>query len=64
VCLGTCYAGAYAGQIFGVITFLDWAAYGKVMQELAADADYQRIYAEITKAFELQDRMVSVIEDL
>lgn len=37
---------------------------GTVMQELAADADYQRIYAEITKAFELHDRMVSVIEDL
>jgi hypothetical protein len=62
--LGNCYAGAYAGQIFGVITYPDWEAYGKAMQALAGDAEYQRIYGELTKAFELQERFVSVIEDL
>ena len=62
--LGNCYAGAYAGQIFGVITFPDWEAYGKAMQALARDGEYQRIYGELTKTFELQERFVSVIEDL
>jgi len=41
--LGNCHAGAYAGQIFGVITYADWEAYGKAMQALAGDAEYQRI---------------------
>jgi len=62
--LGNCHAGAYAGQIFGVITYADWEAYGKAMQALAGDAEYQRIYGELTKTFELQERFVSVIEDL
>ena len=62
--LGRCHAGAYAGQIFGVVTFADWAAYGRAMQELAADADYQSIYDELTRTFELQERTLSVVEDL
>jgi hypothetical protein len=28
------------------------------------DADYQRIYGELTKTFELQERFVGVVEDL
>jgi hypothetical protein len=61
---GTCHAGTYAGQLFAVITFSDWAAYGRAKQDLAGDADYLRIYGEATKAFELQERFISVIEDL
>ncbi len=62
--IGNCYAGAYAGQIFGILTFADWESYGKAMQALAADAEYQRVYRELTKTFELQERYVSVVEDL
>jgi uncharacterized protein DUF6854 len=61
---GSCHAGTYAGQLFAVLTFPDWAAYGKAMHDLAGDADYLRIYGEATKAFELQERLISVIEDL
>jgi hypothetical protein len=61
---GPCHAGAYAGQLFAVIAFADWAGYGKAMQELAGDADYLRLYGEATKTFELQERFISVIEDL
>jgi len=62
--VGNCYAGAYAGQVFGILTFADWESYGKAMQALAADAEYQRVYGELTKTFELQERFVSVVEDL
>jgi hypothetical protein len=62
--IGNCYAGAHAGQIFGIITFADWESYGKAMQALAADADYQRIYGQLTKTFELQERFISVVDDL
>ena len=33
--------GTYAGQIFTGLTFRDWEAYGKAMQGLAGDAEYQ-----------------------
>src|SRR5947209_292590 len=62
--LGNCYAGAYAGQVFGILTFADWESYGKAMQALAADPEYQRIYGELVMGFELQERFVSVVEDL
>ncbi len=62
--LGICHAGAHAGQIFGIITFADWESYGKAMRALAADPEYQRVYAEVTKTFELQERTLSTVEDL
>ena len=62
--IGNCYSGAYAGQDFGILTFADWESYGKAMQALTADAEYQRIYGELVKGFELQERFVSVVEDL
>jgi hypothetical protein len=62
--LGNCAVGPYAGQVFTVLTFADWAAYGQAMQGLGNDPEYQRIYAEAIKTFELQDRSVMVVEDL
>jgi len=47
-----------------VLTFQDWEAYGKAMQGLASDAEYQRRYAEASKVFELQGRALMVAEDL
>jgi hypothetical protein len=34
------------------------------MQSLAADPEYQRLYAEAIKTFELQERSLMVVEDL
>ena|SRR5271170_4370796 len=62
--LGFCQAGAYAGETFGVIIFPDWATYGKAMQALWEDPEYKRIIAELSKAFELQERSVLVTEEL
>jgi len=62
--VGNCAVGTYAGQIFTVLTFQDWEAYGKAMQGLASDAEYQRRYAEASKVFELQGRALMVAEDL
>ncbi len=54
----------YADHVFGILTFADWESYGKAMQALTTDAEYQRIYGELTEAFELQERFVSAVEDL
>ena len=62
--VGLCWAGPHAGQIFGAITFPDWEAYGKSVQALLTDPESQRIYGEITKAFELQERSILMVEDL
>ena len=62
--VGQCWAGPYAGQIYGAITFPDWESYGKGVQTLLADPESQRIYGEISKAFELQERSVLMVEDL
>ena len=62
--VGQCWAGPHAGQIFGAITFPDWEAYGKSVQALLTDPESQRIYGEITKAFELQERSILMVEDL
>ena len=62
--VGQCWAGPYAGQIYGAITFPDWESYGKGVQTLLADSESQRIYGEISKAFELQERSVLMVEDL
>jgi hypothetical protein len=60
---GRCHAGEYAGQIVVATTLGDWTAYGRLMQSLTADADWQRLQAEATKNFELQDRSLIVAED-
>ena len=60
---GRCHAGEYAGQVVVATAVADWATYGRVMQGLTADADWQRLQAEATKNFELQDRSLIAAED-
>jgi hypothetical protein len=62
--LGNCFAGAYAGQVFGVISYPDWETYGKAMQSLTTDPEYQRIMTGLTSTFDLQERWLASIEDL
>jgi hypothetical protein len=59
-----CMNEAYTGQLIAAVAFPDWAAYGKGMQAAMVDPDYQRLLAETSKTFELQDRSVFVGEDV
>jgi hypothetical protein len=61
---GICHSGAYAGQAFWIIEFTNWETYGKAMQDLAANSDYQKIYGNLVAKFELQERTVMSVEDL
>jgi hypothetical protein len=61
---GPCYSGPDAGCVYVAITFPDWASFGRAQQTLAADAQYQRSYAEALKIGELQDRSLIVAEEL
>jgi hypothetical protein len=62
--VGYCHSGAYTGQIYAAIFFPDWAAYGRAMQALSEDAEYQRIFAEALKVAELEDRSVLVTQEV
>jgi hypothetical protein len=62
--LALCHAGAYAGQTFIVTTYPDWTTYGRANQAFSEDADFRRLLGELLKTYELQERYVSVTEDL
>lgn len=62
--IGACHAGPDAGKVYVAIAFADWASYGRAMQALSADPQYQRIYAEALKIGELVDRSLITAEDL
>ena len=61
---GTCYSGPDTGQLHSVVTFPDWATFGKFQQGAAADAEFQRLMAEVLKVVELLDRSVIVGEEI
>ena len=61
---GPCYSGPDAGRFYVAITFPDWTAFGRAMQTLSADPQYQRIYREALKIGELQDRSMIIAEDV
>jgi putative AlgH/UPF0301 family transcriptional regulator len=62
--MGTCYSGPHAGQLYIAIAFADWETFGKAQQVLAADENFQRLYAEALKLVELEERSLLVTEDL
>ena len=62
--LGYCHSGEYTGQVYAAIIFPDWATYGRAMQALSADAQYQRIFADALKIADLQDRSVIITQDI
>ena len=62
--LGYCHSGEYTGQVYAAIIYPDWATYGRAMQALSGDAQYQRIFAEALKIADLQERSVIVTQDI
>lgn len=60
---GRCHAGAYAGQVTIATAFSDWTSYGKGMDGLMADPEWQAFQVAATKEFELQDRSLIAAED-
>jgi hypothetical protein len=62
--VGPCYAGPDTGRFYVATTYPDWTAYGRALQAMAADAEWQRLLAEAMKTGELQDRSLIVAEEL
>jgi hypothetical protein len=60
---GRVFSGAFAGQVTVVTTFPDWATFARVGQGAMADAGWQKYQTEMSKAFELQDRSITMSED-
>lgn len=61
--VGTCYSGPDTGQLYALVTFPDWATYGRAQQAMAGDAEYQRLMSEGLSIIELVDRSVIVAEE-
>ena len=60
---GRCIAGPYTGQVVSAITFPDGAGFGRALDSMLADPEYQRFVAEVVKDSELQDRWIIVAEE-
>jgi hypothetical protein len=60
---GRCLVGGYAGEVVVATTFADWTAYGRGMQGLMADPDWQKLQASVASVFQLQDRSLIASED-
>lgn len=64
VLIGSHHTGPATGQIYIATTYPDWATYGGTQQARAADAEFQRVFAELTKIIELQELSFIVAEEL
>ena len=62
--LGEIHTGAHAGQRLMSIRWPDWATYGKAMQSLAGDPEFQKLLAESRANTKLEERTIVVGIDL
>jgi hypothetical protein len=53
--MNICRYGAYAGQIFTVATYPDWATFGRVHQNFLEDEDMKRFRGELMKNIEMKN---------
>jgi hypothetical protein len=58
------HTGPQTGYVAVIIQFPDWETYGKATAGMAVDGDYQRLFAEASKAGELVDRTILVELDV
>jgi hypothetical protein len=58
------YTGPYTGQFMAAVRFPDWETYGKAMQAMSTDAEYQNLMAEAQQVGELHGRSILVSLDL
>ena len=58
------YTGQWAGEWLAVVRYKSWAAYGKAMEGLAEDAEFQKLIAHVLSVAELTGRVITVGIDL
>lgn len=62
--LSRIHTGPHAGQWATAIRYKDWETYGRVTQALSADAEYQKVMAEVAAVTKLCERTILVGIDL
>ncbi len=62
--LAEIHTGVHAGHRLVSIRYPDWVTYGKVMQSLAGDAEFQKLMSEVRANAKLEERTVLVSMDL
>ena len=62
--VGQIYTGPYAGQFVAAVRYPNWETYGKAMQAMSTDAEYQSLMAEAQQVGELHGRSIIVSLDL
>lgn len=60
--MSLCHTGPHTGQIYLLVTYPDWTTYGRAQQAIAADAEIQRLSAEVPKVAEFLERTIFVAE--
>ena len=61
---GFCHSGAHTGTVTVVTMYPDWQAFGRAVQGMYEDQNYQTLFAEVVKTGELLDRSIMVMQDL
>jgi hypothetical protein len=58
------HTGAWAGEWLVAVRYPSWSAYGKGQDEMAKDAEYQKLLAQVMSMAELTARNITVGVDL
>ena len=58
------HSGAMAGEWLISTRFADWVVYGKAMEAMSKDQEFQKILADVMSKAELTSRSVAVGVDL
>ena len=48
--VGQIYTGPYAGQFVAAVRYPNWETYGKAMQAMSTDAEYQSLWQRHNKS--------------
>ncbi|MBX9698226.1 MAG: hypothetical protein K2X74_02260 [Acetobacteraceae bacterium] len=62
--LSRCHAGSEFGAWDVTMVFADWAAYGRTMDALLRDAEYQALFARVQRTAILTARSLHVGYDI
>ena len=58
------HSGQHAGDWLVVTRYADWTTYGRCMDALSKDDEYQKLFARVTSIAQLGDRTLMVGVDL
>jgi hypothetical protein len=62
--VGKIFSGRYTGQFLAAIRYPDWERWGRTMQAMATEVEYQKALVEADRLCELRSRSIVLDLDL